>query len=98
MEETETPKQALERMGAPRVRILLTTGYLSQRLMDEAVGWLAQIDESDRARSEASQASQMRTTLSAKKAAWIAAIAAIIAAVTALIGIVVTYLSWVPVH
>jgi type IV secretory pathway component VirB8 len=98
MEEKETPKQALERMGAPRVRILLATGNLSQQLVAEAVGWLAQIDESDRARNEASQASQMRTALSAKKAAWIAAIAAIIAAVIAIISIIVTYLSLALVH
>jgi anti-sigma-K factor RskA len=98
-EEKEDAKLTLERMGAPRVRLLLTTGGLSQHLMAEALDWLAQLDEDERARSEASRASQMRTALSAKKAAWIAAIAAIAAVVIAIIGIIVTYLSWTfPVH
>jgi hypothetical protein len=99
MEEKETAKQTLERIGAPRVRLLLYTGGLAPHLNTNAVAWIAQLDEEDRLRNEASKASQMRTALSAKKAAWIAAIAAIIAAVIAIIGTIVTYLSWsFPIH
>jgi CHASE3 domain sensor protein len=94
MEEKETEKQTLERMGAARVRILLFSGNLLQHLMAEAVDWLAHLDEDERSRSEASQASQTRTALSTKNAAWIAAIAAIIAAVIAIITIVATFISW----
>jgi len=94
MEEDETAKQTLERMGAARVRILLLSGNLLQRLTAEAVEWLAHLDEDDRSRSEASQASQMRTDLSTNNAAWIAAIAAIIAAVIAIVTIITTFISW----
>jgi uncharacterized protein (DUF1697 family) len=95
MEEQETPKQNLERLGAAKVRILLQTGNLVQHLVAPATQWLAELDEAERSRNEASQASQIRTALSAKKAAWIAAIAAIIAAVVAIISTVLTYLSWI---
>lgn len=92
---TETPRQVFERMGAPQVRYLLMSGNLSQSYVKHAVDWLAEWDDSERSRKDASQASQMRTALSAKNAAWIAAIAAIIAAVTAIIAAVVTYLAWI---
>jgi hypothetical protein len=94
MTEPETPRQAFERMGVHQVRYLLISGNLAQSWVKHAVGWLADHDESERSRNDASQASQTRTALSAKNAAWIAAIAAIIAAVTAIIAGIVTYLSW----
>jgi hypothetical protein len=94
MSESETPIQSLERMGVTRVRYHLASGNFTQPLMKYAIDWLAQIDDTERARNEASQASQMRTALSAKKAAWIAAIAAIIASALTIISIVIAYLSW----
>jgi hypothetical protein len=54
----------------------------------EIVEWLAEFDNAERARIEASQAAQMRAAVSANRAAWIAAVAAIAAAV---IGV----LAWV---
>jgi hypothetical protein len=85
-EKEETHKETLERLGAERVRIMLTTGMLLPHLVREATEWLAQLDAEDRSRNEASQASQMDAALSTKKAAWIAAIAAIIAAGIAILS------------
>ncbi len=80
MEENETAKQTLERLGADKVRILPATRGLPQHLMNEASSWLAQLDKAERERSAA-------LALSTKKAAWIAAIAAII-------GVVIAIFSW----
>jgi hypothetical protein len=77
----------LEEMGPSAVRELLVQWTGSART--EAIAWLASHDEEERSRNEASQASQIRVALSARRAAWIAAIAAIIAAIAAIITIVV---------
>jgi hypothetical protein len=99
MAEQKIIRQQLERIGPAKVKILLLSGNLSSQLTEEASTWLSELEDDERARNEASQASQMRTALSAKKAAWIAAIAAIIAAMVAIISTVITYLSWTgPVH
>lgn len=71
--------------GVANVRALL--GEWTGPVKTEALAWLARQDEADRLRNDASQASQMRVALSAKRAAWIAAIAAIIAAIAAIITI-----------
>lgn len=71
-----------EKLGVRNVRGLI--GEWSGTLKYDAMMWLAQKDEEERLRNEASLSSQMRTALSAKTAAWIAAIAATIAAIAAI--------------
>jgi hypothetical protein len=98
MTDEPTPSEMrhmLEKQGAEKTRIQLTTGNLPMTWAPHAISWLAELDAAERARNEASQVSQMRTALSANRAAWIAAIAAIIAAVIAMIGTIVTVLAWV---
>jgi hypothetical protein len=58
------------------------------------LAWLAELETDDRIRNEASQASQMRTALSAERAAWIAAKAAISAAILTIIGTIIMILTW----
>jgi len=99
MEEKETPRQQLERMGAAKVRFLMCNGSLLPPLSGAADQWLAELEEEARARMDASMASQMREARSANRAAWTAAIAAIIAAIVAIIGSIISYLAWVhPMH
>lgn len=88
-------REMLEKKGASQIRLRLIAGALPLRWFEHAVQWLAELDDAERSRSEASQASQMRTALSASRAAWIAAKAAIVAAVIAIIGTVVTVLAWI---
>jgi len=86
-------------MGVARVRILIATAGLAPPLYAEAIKWLAQADEEERARNEASMAAQLREARSANRMAKIAAITAIVAAVMAAISIVISYLAWMhPVH
>ena len=73
-------RQYLEREGAEKVRLTLLAGNLEGEFVDPATTWLAELDEAERVRNKAAQAST-------KWAAWIAAIAAIIA-------VVVTVLAW----
>ena len=81
-------------LGPTQVRTMLLNGTIAPTYWPAANRWLAQRDEEERLLKEASQASQMRTALSANRAAWIAAIAAISAAVAAIIGAIITYLAW----
>ncbi len=76
-------REQLEKIGAPKTRLLLTTGDLARHLVAPAAHWLAELDENDRTRNKAFQVSQMRIALSAERAAWIAAFAAISAAAIA---------------
>lgn len=88
MTENETNEQRFERLGLAQMKILVATSNLPSGMLTDAVKWVAQRDEEERLRNEASQSLQMRTALSAKYAAWIAAIAAIIAAIAAIISVV----------
>ena len=94
MSEPQTHQQRFESMGATRLRILLHIGGLSGTLTNDAVIWLAEKEDAERLRSEASQDEQITTASSAKTAAWIAAIAAIVAAIVAIIAAVIACLSW----
>jgi len=94
MSDNSKPEDAeliaqLERHGEAQVRLLISSGGFPTQLNIMALKWLSEKDQESRHRNEVSQASQMRTALSAKKAAWIAAIAAIIAAILAAISIAV---------
>jgi hypothetical protein len=88
----------LEGWGPELVRHIIATRNMPSHLVGIASEWLAKKDQDSFARSEAFQAVQMRTALSAKNAAWIAAIAAIAAAVIAIAGIVITGLAWLWPH
>jgi len=91
-------KFGLEKMGAEKVRLLLTTAGLPQPLIAPAIQWLAERDEAERLRNaELNEAERLRNKASqdsANKAAWIAAIAAVIAAFVAIIAAVVSVPAW----
>src|ERR1700722_14030085 len=87
-------RQRLEQMGEALVRLKARPPGFNHPLQTSALEWLGELDEAERTRNEASQASQIRTALSANRAAWIAAKAAIVAAAIAIIGIIVTVLAW----
>ena len=84
-----------EELGESAVRLhVLTGGFPDGPIHGDALTWLSEREDASRSRSDVSQASQIRTALSAKNAAWIAAIAAIIAAIITIVGIIVTVLAW----
>lgn len=86
----------LEQMGQARVRLQVMTSGFGHPFHTSALEWLAEFDEAERSRNEDSQASQMRTALSAKNAAWIAAIAAITAGIATIAVTILTW--WFPRH
>ncbi len=75
-----------KKLGPATVRLMMQTARIAPAFYPSAELWLAEEEEQERLRNEASQASQMRIALSAKLAAWIAAVAAIIAAALAAIS------------
>lgn len=85
----------LEQMGEAFVRLKVMTSGFGHPFHSAALEWLAERDDDERSRNEASQTSQMRTALSAERAAWIAAKAAIIAVVATIIGIIIMILTWI---
>ena len=85
----------LEKLGVAQVRLLHQTGGWATSAHQTVITWLAEKDQEERRRNEASQSEQSQTARSAKNAAWIAAIAAIVAAVVAIIAAVISYLAWV---
>ena len=95
MAEQETPRETLERLGASKVRFMLSSRMLSQNHIGPAIQWLAELDDEERSRNDASQAAQYRTARIAKNAAIVAAIAATVTIPLAIISIVMTYLAWI---
>jgi hypothetical protein len=87
-------RRILEAEGAAKVRLKLMTNGLNQSYVPVAVEWLAELEDAERSRKEASQASQVATDLSTNRAAWIAAKAAIVAATIAIAAIIVSILLW----
>lgn len=68
---------------------MMMTGGIAPAFQIAANKWLAQKDEEERIRNEASQASQVKISLSTKTASWVAAIAALAAAIAAVVTLVV---------
>lgn len=85
-------------MGADQVRLQIHGQLLPVDWATDAAEWLAGEDRLSRELSAASQASQILTALSAKRAAWIAAAAAITAAILTIIGIIISVLAWLNPH
>lgn len=88
--DVETPRETLERMGIAQVRILVSTGQMPNRFHQEALKFVAENDEADRAQQQAFLAEQSKIAQSAQQAAWIAAWAAIGALVIGILGVGVT--------
>jgi hypothetical protein len=89
----EGHRQQFERMGADRVRAALNTGKLPLAMIPDAEAWLAQLDEEERSRKEASQALQDETASRAAAAAERAADAAETANTRATIAIIIAVIS-----
>ena len=78
----------LESLGAAQVRTMLQSGGFPTQDHVSIVEWLAEKDQEERRRNDASQTEMSQTARSAKNAAWIAAIAAIAAAIMAIVSVV----------
>jgi len=94
MTQDASKRAHLESIGATKVKYLLASGALPTQFMAEAAGWMAELEEIERARNTESQDAQLRIALSTERASWRAAYAAIAAAIIAVVGIVATLLTW----